>query len=107
MNFIRIYKKNSRYLQVAVKENGADAILDDMDICFIVEKDGECIIRKTRNNGAELKEKGIIEIELTHEDTNIDEGFYRCELLLTDVEGKRYTVLQSRIQIIKSYAKEC
>lgn len=106
---ITIYQKNDQLVQISITENNEKVNLKDLEICFVISDGNKCIIKKTLSNDIKVidEENGLIEVKLTHEDTDVRAGTYKCEVLLTDVNGNRYTVIQDKLKIIKSYTKEC
>lgn len=105
---INVYKRNDHYVRITINENNEPLDLTDLDIFFIVTTGDVNVIQKTKDEiNIVNAQEGLIEIHLTHNDTDIDTGRYKYELLVTDVNGNRYTVLQSNLHIQNSYAKEC
>ena len=67
------------------------------------------IFRKTIGDGITIvdAQNGLIEIDITSEDTNISPSTYKyeAELLLVDVDGNRYTAYQMKFVVYESLTK--
>lgn len=107
LNEIEIYQRNDQYIRINITENGKNMLLKDVDVCFAVSDGVKCVINKTLDDGITIIDDSVLEIHISSNDTNINSKYLRCELLLTDVDGNRYTVYQGSLNIKSSYAKEC
>ncbi|MBU9711056.1 hypothetical protein [Evansella tamaricis] len=101
---IEMYQRNHRLEEYTLKKDGAPLVLDGVILVFKVEG----VLEKTIGNGIKVLDDsaGMIEIEITAEDTDKAEGTYPTELLVQDIATRRYTVETGRFKIMKSIVKE-
>lgn len=104
---ISVYRKNDMLLQISVTdETGAALDLTGAALTFAVRSisGASTIFMKTLANGITVANvlAGTIEIDLTAAETDIQPGTYRLELLVTDVNGNRYTALVGMFSVLAS-----
>ena len=107
MSYLPINRGNDRILEVDVRDAQDTPInITGASLFFYVSKRkfGDVIIIKSIGNGITVvgAPEGKIEVDITNQDTNLPLGDYYYELLLEDVEGNRYTVLQGTLEITHS-----
>lgn len=107
---IRIYQRNDLFLKVTVvDELGVPIDLTGADLVFECETlYGKQVFKKTVGAGIIINDAqaGEIEILISSEDTNIQTGKYRVELLMIDIDGHRYTVETGHITVVQSIIEE-
>lgn len=91
-------------------ETGAALNLTGCTLRFEVHRlTGGKVIQKTTGAGIVVVEpatSGVAEVTLTAADTNIEPGNYRCELLVVDQAGLRYTADQTFFAVKPALIKE-
>ena len=107
MSYIRLYRSNDRVLAISAQDSGGVAIdITGASLFFYVSKSNgrQVIFEKSVGNGITVVDAvgGEIEIEITNADSDLVVGDYHYELLLVDVDGNRYTVLQGTLEITHS-----
>ena len=103
-----VYQKNEKNIPITIEDNDGALDISGTSIIFVVKNNEEVVIKKTIDDGITIinAENGEIEIDITDEDNDIIPMGYDCELLLIDAEGNRYTALQGKYVIEKSYTKD-
>lgn len=104
---MEVYQRNDVTIRMPIEEDNERIDLAGMELFFLVTNGSSCIIKKKIGEGITVIEKGLVEIEITSNDTDQPSGFYDFEFLIIDVDGKRYTIKQDKLRIRDSYAKEC
>jgi hypothetical protein len=85
-----VYRRNSVVLELTIKDEDGTAVdITGCDLLFLVSSQ----IEKSTDNGIKVIDSatGKIEVHLTADDTNIPARNYTCELLVTDIEGNRWS----------------
>ena len=98
-----VYRCNHQVVEVSVVDDAGQAVN-----CFgseltwvVVDAADRVILTKSTDDGIAYTDAaaGLAELTLTAEDTDLPSGEYRHELLLTDIDGHRYTVLTGVLSI--------
>jgi hypothetical protein len=94
-------------VEVSVVDNAGQAVN-----CFgseltwvVVDAANRVILTKSTDDGITYTDAaaGLAELTLTAEDTDLPSGEYRHELLLVDVDGHRYTILEGIFTVQTSF----
>lgn len=103
---LRVYQANDLLVRLTlIDEKGGALKIGGASFLFVARGLNGEVIRKTSETGdiavidLESAEVGMV---LTSSDTNLAPSQYRCEFLLTDVEGARYTVGRGLLSILDS-----
>lgn len=107
MTDISVYRCNHQVVKVSVVDDAGQAVN-----CFgseltwvVVDAADRVILTKSTDDGITYTDAaaGLAELTLTAEDTDLPSGEYRHELLLVDVDGHRYTVLEGIFTVQTSF----
>lgn len=96
-----VYRRNSLTIPIEiVDEDGEELNITGSNIFFIVNKS----IQKSVGNGIVITdgEAGKANVTLTSDDTDIQPGYYACEVLIIDPDGNRWTGLYTGFSILKN-----
>jgi hypothetical protein len=96
-----VYRRNSLVIPITIKdEDGDPVVITGSDIYFIVNK----TIEKTVGDGIVITngEAGECEVTLSADDTDIQPGYYLCEVLVIDPDGNRWTGLITGFTVLKN-----
>lgn len=100
---IRVYRRNDKLVRFKVRDKDGDALsAEGASFLFVA---GPIVKTSEPGGGIAVRDEdgGIaVEFLLTDHDTDIDPGHLRYELLLTDVEGARYTLARGFLSILHS-----
>ena len=107
MSYLSVNRGNDRLLEIEVRDKQDTPIdITGASLFFYVSKRrySTVIIAKAIGSGITVVDatEGKIEVGITNQDSNLPVGDYYYELLLEDVEGNRYTVLQGTLEITYS-----
>jgi len=108
---LRVYQKNDVELPYQlVDETGTPVRVAGLDVIFVValSPGGTPLFERRIGEGVEVvsADQGDIKIILTHANTDLPAQLYSYEILVTDVEGHRYTAQRSWLEVKESITKE-
>ena len=103
---VDVYQRNDLLIQRQIMdETGAPVQLAGAFVAYVVEHFGVVVLRKSTADGGIVvtdPAQGRIEIQLSHDDTDLPSGDYRTELLVVDADGNRYTAAQGTLRVLTS-----
>lgn len=105
----KVYQKNDLLIRTTIEEEGTPYNLDGCDVFFVINAGSRCVVKKSLVDGIVVNDyvEGVIEIDITSNDTDQVPGKYNCEIVIEDINESRYTAVQGTFEIKRSYAKEC
>ena len=100
---ISVYRRNHQVIDVTIKDERGQLVNCSGTALkwVIVDAANAMVLTKYTGDGIRYIDAstGQAEITLTATDTDMPSGEYRHELLLTDIDGHRYTVLTGILNI--------
>ena len=100
---ISVYRRNHQVIDVTIKdERGQLVNCSGASLKWVIaDAANAAVLTKYTGDGIRYIDAstGQAEITLTATDTDMPSGEYRHELLLTDIDGHRYTVLIGALSI--------
>ena len=108
MTDISVYRCNHQVVKVSVVDDAGQAVnCFGSELTWVVVDAADRVIltKSTTDDGIAYTDAaaGLAEITLTAEDTDLPSGEYRHELLLVDVDGHRYTILEGTFTVQTSF----
>lgn len=104
-----VYQRNDLLIERTLKDEDGTALdLSGAELFFDVETGNAEILSKDLNDGITITDatNGVIEIDITSTDTDIDSGSYQCELLIIDSNNNRYSTLDTDFVVKNSLTKD-
>ncbi len=102
-----VYQRNDLLIPITIKDEEGNVLnIAGCSLFFVVRNgDGEePVIQKSIGNGITVIDagQGEIEVKILNQDTDIPLRYYKCELLIIDLDGNRYTGLKEGFNVKES-----